>query len=966
MALLAPGLGQASCALLAAFALAGPRTAAFAGASDAYQFGAGCAKGPQDVLNAEQQEFVRGMQQKLHSEELKESCHGDDVAPVLLLQSTPAVLVNLNATRSHEDYHYAETAAEFFGAMFVTAVVLRGVKGSDTATFPSVSPLWCLLGGPRRHGWIRLELLVRTCSGRGWGSSGIGIFWFTQILASPVATILYMRWPKSQETWKPKATRDINSAVLNLFLLALCSLVLGIMSWQIFVECDYVTGDTSDGMAGEAGFGQIHVIGLAAALYLAPVAGVATLTATGLMLSQPSGSISEGVKVGWLCLLVAGSCVATGIGAHLCWPVLSCGILGCTGVDHGGGTVLGGPGLWIFWLGAGFTVVFVTILAKRVLAGQAPAADPPRSLEGQLRRQRAARLAAALSLALVVIPLLWVLTALLPNAFMYWMPTDVAESMAGTAYYAEDSSSWLQTGLIKLSDHYILKAYPDTTLFYGFLEVLALAAAALAAFPPLEKLLTSRRHPGGMSLGENLTVGLFAIMLVFWFIYWLQSHSYHYAKSVIDGVWLERIARTFGLTAVLFMGLNLFPACKKSLWHEAFGVSWERGLWTHRWLGGAAVAFMTLHILTMFCRYAQLGSFPYDAIHLHQFYPINKNGVLVAGLPDYDNFTIGTQMLVAYPALFIFGVLPLFRNKGWEIFKYTHFFFLVLIPATLLHAESSWYFLIGGVAFYLVDCAMRFVGVTSPTAVLLSAKTYEAEGGVVELQISKSHPYPGQFAWVNVPAVSTWEWHPFSLASSPSDGVSKMCIKNMGRGTFTDKLYQLVREGDPSALTVQLDGAYGPMFDPADHAAFLLIGGGIGITQVHSTLRTFSQMAVRRELPASLKMVRLVWIVRSPELFRVLDDSIAQCLQAEYPAGSPKFSVTFYATGGDQSTATFAAPLKKGRPSFPQIYSEAGCELNRTTLWRFRGLPALFRPRSAAGAERRQTEGPRKPHVFTS
>ncbi|CAK0862953.1 unnamed protein product [Prorocentrum cordatum] len=506
---------------------------------------------------------------------------------------------------------------------------------------------------------------------------------------------------------------------------------------------------------------------------------------------------------------------------------------------------------------------------------------------------------------------------------MYWMPTDVAESMAGTAYYAEDSSSWLQTGLIKLSDHYILKAYPDTTLFYGFLEVLALAAAALAAFPPLEKLLTSRRHPGGMSLGENLTVGLFAIMLVFWFIYWLQSHSYHYAKSVIDGVWLERIARTFGLTAVLFMGLNLFPACKKSLWHEAFGVSWERGLWTHRWLGGAAVAFMTLHILTMFCRYAQLGSFPYDAIHLHQFYPINKNGVLVAGLPDYDNFTIGTQMLVAYPALFIFGVLPLFRNKGWEIFKYTHFFFLVLIPATLLHAESSWYFLIGGVAFYLVDCAMRFVGVTSPTAVLLSAKTYEAEGGVVELQISKSHPYPGQFAWVNVPAVSTWEWHPFSLASSPSDGVSKMCIKNMGRGTFTDKLYQLVREGDPSALTVQLDGAYGPMFDPADHAAFLLIGGGIGITQVHSTLRTFSQMAVRRELPASLKMVRLVWIVRSPELFRVLDDSIAQCLQAEYPAGSPKFSVTFYATGGDQSTATFAAPLKKGRPSFPQIYSEA-------------------------------------------
>jgi NAD(P)H-flavin reductase len=322
-----------------------------------------------------------------------------------------------------------------------------------------------------------------------------------------------------------------------------------------------------------------------------------------------------------------------------------------------------------------------------------------------------------------------------------------------------------------------------------------------------------------------------------------------------------------------------------------------------------------------------MGTFPYDAVHLHQFYPINHNGVSTAGLPDYDNWTISTQMLVSYPALFIFGVLPLFRNQGWELFKFTHFFFLVLIPSTLVHAESSWYFLIGGIAFYLIDAGVRFVSVTSPTSVLLSAKTYEAEGGVVELQISKAHPYPGQFAWVNVPAVSTWEWHPFSLASSPYDGVSKMCIKNMGKGSFTDKLYQLVHEGDASALTVQLDGAYGPPFDPADHAAFLLIAGGIGVTQPHSTLRTLSQMAMRQELPASLKMVHMIWIGRSPELFRILDDTIAQCLQAEYPTGSPKFSVTLYATVDEQSEATFSAPLKKGRPSFPQIYSEAEVDL---------------------------------------
>jgi hypothetical protein len=117
------------------------------------------------------------------------------------------------------------------------------------------------------------------------------------------------------------------------------------------------------------------------------------------------------------------------------------------------------------------------------------------------------------------------------------------------------------------------------------------------------------------------------------------------------------------------------------------------------------------------------------------------------------------------------------------------------------------------------------------------------------------------------------------------------------------------------------------MFDPADHAAFLLVAGGIGITQPLSTLRTLSQMAAREELPTSLKMVRLIWIGRSTELFRVLDDSIRQCLQAEYPTGSPKFSVTLYATADEPAQASLSAPLKKGRPSFPQIYSEAEVDL---------------------------------------
>merc|ERR1719424_1128796 len=91
------------------------------------------------------------------------------------------------------------------------------------------------------------------------------------------------------------------------------------------------------------------------------------------MLSQPNASIPERVKLGWLSLLVASSSVATGVGLHMAQPAVGCGILWCTGVTNAG-TVLDGIGLWIFFLSAGFTVVFATMLVKRASVGQELAA----------------------------------------------------------------------------------------------------------------------------------------------------------------------------------------------------------------------------------------------------------------------------------------------------------------------------------------------------------------------------------------------------------------------------------------------------------------------------------------------------------------------------------------------------------------------------------------------------------------
>jgi len=387
---------------------------------------------------------------------------------------------------------------------------------------------------------------------------------------------------------------------------------------------------------------------------------------------------------------------------------------------------------------------------------------------------------------------------------------------------------------------------------------------------------------------------------------------------------LERLARTWGQTAVLYMGLLFLPATKNSLWIKALGVSWERGLWVHRMLGILCLVCMVCHFMTYWVRFIELDVFPHDAFSFLQYYQINEAiGAPPTGEP-YGNYTIGMMQLVAYPAIIMMSVSAWFRHgkgQSWEYFKYLHYLFLVLVPATLLHAPGSWFYLLGGIAFYLIDASIRFVGAVSPSAKLLSVSVSEAESGFTLLTFNKSHDEPGQFAWIRVPMISDWEWHPFSISSAPSDGQIKMCIKNMGPGTWTDQLCSLARdaEGSEDPWPIQLDGPYGPPLLPllADHAGALLLAGGVGITQPHSVFRELAAYYKEsKALPGGLKFVKLIWVARSDKTFQVFSSSISECLE-----GIPEsvMSVELYATQPSSETSG-SIPVKQGRPKFGELF----------------------------------------------
>ena len=53
--------------------------------------------------------------------------------------------------------------------------------------------------------------------------------------------------------------------------------------------------------------------------------------------------------------------------------------------------------------------------------------------------------------------------------------------------------------------------------------------------------------------------------------------------------------------------------------------------------------------------------------------------------------------------------------------------------------------------------------------------------------------FPGQFAFLQFPTVSTLQWHPFTISSAPSSDRITFHIKNTGPKAFTGQLAEQAR-----------------------------------------------------------------------------------------------------------------------------------------------------------------------------
>ncbi len=536
----------------------------------------------------------------------------------------------------------------------------------------------------------------------------------------------------------------------------------------------------------------------------------------------------------------------------------------------------------------------------------------------------------------------------------------------------------------------IVKLYADTLVFFTFVFGLAALAMLASLSKPVKKLLHSRVAvsskatflrflnpiPYGTSFGELFVMSSIIGLFVWWTWWWAQG--FDYIRNVPDikadnNKHLQIPARVLGHLTTLGMSLLIVPVMRNGVIEAVFGVPFERAVKYHRWLGTLTYLLVTGHFLLWAIKWGIEGTLGHNLFTIND---LTLSTDLAGGadpVKHADNFTIGFTFL-AWIALSVSVFLAVFaRHKAFEVFYNVHVYVgIVFYAVALTHAWTSWYYISAPLILWYCDRAHRVYAQQTGACTAHSA-TYNREARVTTLvlpasSLTNAHQ-PGQFIWLCVPAVDVAQWHPFTIASPPTDGHGTpathmtLRIRDMGDDTWTHMLAQRVAANPvhgalppvlspaPSAdsgsvnkaldstdgmkdglltgdglsaaptsgtpLAVLVDGPYGQPVSHLDSPRVLLAAGGIGITPMLSMAEEILHQDKAGTPLGCVRQVTLVWCARERELLAAFAPQLLAMVT--HTGGAVKFNVQLYLTQG--ASGVIGKPAATGET---EVYSALG------------------------------------------
>ncbi|KAI8961926.1 putative FAD binding protein [Daldinia sp. FL1419] len=408
--------------------------------------------------------------------------------------------------------------------------------------------------------------------------------------------------------------------------------------------------------------------------------------------------------------------------------------------------------------------------------------------------------------------------------------------------------------------------------------------------------------------------------ILFWGVHWF-FFGYGWWKQAQDpklaalntlswSVWLSRGA---GLVLAIDGTLILLPVCRTIVrWirPKIRFLPLDENIWFHRQVAYAMLLFTVIHVSAHYVNFYNVEKTqvrPVTAIEIHYTQPGGITGHVML-----------LCMLLMYTTAH-----HRIRQQSFETFWYTHHLFIPFFLGLYTHAVGCfvrdtadpfspfagsifwehcigyqgwrWELFAGG--FYLIERLYREVRAKRTTKI---TRVVRHPYDVVEIQFEKpSFKYKaGQWLFLQVPSVSGYQWHPFTITSCPYDPYVSVHVRQVGdftralgdavgaggaqaklyEGVDPMGMYEVALQNGQAMPLLRIDGPYGaPAEDVFENEIAVLIGTGIGVTPWASILKNIWHLRNSPNPPRRLRRVEFIWVCKdtgSFEWFQTLLSSL--------------------------------------------------------------------------------------------
>ncbi|KAF7714571.1 Ferric reductase [Penicillium ucsense] len=419
--------------------------------------------------------------------------------------------------------------------------------------------------------------------------------------------------------------------------------------------------------------------------------------------------------------------------------------------------------------------------------------------------------------------------------------------------------------------------------------------------------------------------GHFAVFAGGW--YWQVINVQLAALNVLQ--YSVYISRGAALILTIDATLIILPMCRNVLRWLRPQIRWlplDESAWFHRQVAYAILVFAVLH----------------TGAHYVNFYNIEKQHIrpaLAVEMHYKEAAGITGHVMLLCMMLMYTTSHHRIRQQAFETFWYTHHLFVPFLLALYTHATGcfvrntpqpispfagnpfwghcfgyeGWRWELVAASMYMFERLYREIRSRRETEI---TKVIRHPYDAMEIQFRKpSMKYkPGQWLFIQVPDVSSHQWHPFTITSCPFDPYISIHVRQVGdftralgdalgcgpaqakdlEGLDPLGMYEVALQNGQMMPKIRIDGPYGaPAEDVFENEIAVLIGTGIGVTPWASILKNIWHLRSSPNPPRRLRRVEFIWICKdtsSFEWFQALLSSLeSQSANAAAYEGSTEF-----------------------------------------------------------------------------